>query len=241
MAQDEQRQLLVTEEGRAIGVVSDLGLLPYEATYRPALRFPDPDALSAVSHTALDVAEQPSVRCCLGDRLAPVLWRLAEAVDDFAYVTTAAGVPAGFITEPAAVAFAAEHLAETQTVKRFRTRRLVARPPTVSRDSGREALIESGVRHLLLLDRGSLVGVLSVRDLSGSAPVGGAASPTLAALVCMRPISIAPDLPVRVAAVMMCDLGIGCLPIVEDGSVVGVVTRTDILRAFADALGAGSG
>ena len=90
----------------------------------------------------------------------------------------------------------------------------------------------------MLLESGTLKGVLSVRDLSGSAPVGGVASPELAALTCMRPVSIDPDLPVRVAAVMMCDLGIGCLPMVEDGGVVGVVTRTDILRAFGDALGA---
>lgn len=236
MQEHKQRQLVVLEDDRVLGVVSDVALLPFETVHRPALRFPDPASLEGVQHTALHVLVQPAVRASLDDPAVPVLFRLAEAVDDFALVSDAQGRPAGIITEPAAVRVAAELLRGDDTVAQFRTQRLVALPPSASRSQGCAALIEAGVRHLLLLTHGAPHGVLSVRDLSGNAPVGDNPDPPLHSLTAKKPITIDPTLPVRAAAVMMSDLGIGCLPIVEDGVTVGIVTRTDILRSLADAL-----
>ncbi len=46
------------------------------------------------------------------------------------------------------------------------------------------------------------------------------------------PIVIAPDAPAEDAAKMMLENGISCLPVMRDETLVGIVTRSDILRAF---------
>jgi CBS domain-containing protein len=43
-------------------------------------------------------------------------------------------------------------------------------------------------------------------------------------------ITIGPDAPVQDAARAMVEKKIGCLPVVEEGSLVGILTETDILR-----------
>jgi CBS domain-containing protein len=46
------------------------------------------------------------------------------------------------------------------------------------------------------------------------------------------PVTIAPDRPVREAATTMVDRGINRLPVVEGGRLVGIVTRSDLVRAY---------
>jgi acetoin utilization protein AcuB len=48
---------------------------------------------------------------------------------------------------------------------------------------------------------------------------------------------IAPDATVERAAQIMADSRIGCLPVVEEGVVVGILTETDMLIQLADLLG----
>lgn len=48
-------------------------------------------------------------------------------------------------------------------------------------------------------------------------------------------VTIAPGRPVADAAALMLDLGIDRLPVVDSGGLVGIVTRADIVRAFARA------
>ncbi len=45
-------------------------------------------------------------------------------------------------------------------------------------------------------------------------------------------ITIAPDTPVGEAADLMVHKGIGCLPVVEGTRLVGLVTKTDLLRCL---------
>jgi acetoin utilization protein AcuB len=41
-----------------------------------------------------------------------------------------------------------------------------------------------------------------------------------------------PDTPIEEAATMMCDQKIGALPVIRDGKLVGIITESDIFRAF---------
>ncbi len=41
-----------------------------------------------------------------------------------------------------------------------------------------------------------------------------------------------PDTPIEEAAAMMCDQKIGALPVLRDGKLVGIITESDIFRAF---------
>ena len=48
------------------------------------------------------------------------------------------------------------------------------------------------------------------------------------------PTTISPDASIQEAARLMVEKRIGCLPVVEHGRLVGLVTETDILRTVAD-------
>lgn len=91
------------------------------------------------------------------------------------------------------------------------------------------------IRDLVVTDHKRLVGVISDRDLGGR---GGADVRRLAVRELMTPkaASAAPGTTLRQAANLMGSRQIGCLPVVECGRVVGIVTATDVL----DELGRGA-
>ena len=102
--------------------------------------------------------------------------------------------------------------------------------PDTSIDQARRVLLRYGHSGLSVMDeRGQLVGILSRRDLDialhhgfGHAPVKGYMSAPV------RTISPQTSLPEIEALMVTYD--IGRLPVVDEGKLVGIVTRTDILR-----------
>jgi CBS domain-containing protein len=97
------------------------------------------------------------------------------------------------------------------------------------------------VRHMPVVEDGKVVGVLSQRDLFRSALIvalGFGRKTTSAFIKTIRVkevmsqnvIIIAPDANVKEAARVMIEKKIGCLPVVENDKLVGLITETDILR-----------
>jgi CBS domain-containing protein len=97
------------------------------------------------------------------------------------------------------------------------------------------------VRHLPVLENGRLVGVLSQRDLFHSALVTALGlrpkqSRELLKGIRVREvmsapvITIRPDAGVKEAARIMIDKKLGCLPVVENDTLIGLLTESDILR-----------
>jgi acetoin utilization protein AcuB len=54
-----------------------------------------------------------------------------------------------------------------------------------------------------------------------------------------EPITVSEETPVEEAARLMVQKGIGCLPVMRDKALVGIITETDIFKAFAEILGGG--
>jgi CBS domain-containing protein len=106
-----------------------------------------------------------------------------------------------------------------------------------------ELLHREHVRHIPIVDRtGALVGVLTDRDVKRATP--SALVPTqrevweqvvrdtpLARVMTREPTTIGPAATLADALRLAVTEKIGCLPVVEGGALVGIVTTTDLLRA----------
>ena len=101
------------------------------------------------------------------------------------------------------------------------------------------------IRHIPIVDSGKVVGVLSQRDLFHSALVTALGlspkqrSELLKAISIKEAMSapvvtIAPETRVAEAARLMLEKKIGCLPVVERGTLVGLLTESDLLRCVAE-------
>ncbi len=102
----------------------------------------------------------------------------------------------------------------------------------------------SSLRHLPVLHGTALVGVLTERDVKRFAPglLSGVTSAQynevmettpLSKVMTRNPMTLTPDQDVSDAADLFATKRFGCLPVVESGKLVGIVTTTDMLRLLA--------
>jgi CBS domain-containing membrane protein len=92
------------------------------------------------------------------------------------------------------------------------------------------------IRHLPVVNKGRLVGLITQRDLLRTLAERGDvdARQTLAGEVMRTELStVTGDMPVTEAAELMADQKYGCLPVVEHGVLVGIVTEVDLLHLAA--------
>jgi len=102
----------------------------------------------------------------------------------------------------------------------------------------------SSLRHLPVLHDTTLVGVLTERDFKRFAPglMSGVSSAQynelmettpLSKVMTRNPMTLKPDQDVSDAADLFATKRFGCLPVVDQGKLVGIVTTTDMLRLLA--------
>jgi acetoin utilization protein AcuB len=94
---------------------------------------------------------------------------------------------------------------------------------------------DAGVRHAVVVRGRAVVGVLSDRDLGGARGGRSRRDRTVAELMQGAPVTASPSMSVREAAALVRARRIGCLPVVERGRLVGIVTRSDLLGRLAGA------
>jgi len=125
---------------------------------------------------------------------------------------------------------------------------MTARPVTVSPDANvaaaRSAMRRGRFRHLPVMAGSELVGVVAQSDLEvpPGAPVEVAESlgeRPLTEVMSTEPVTVWPDEPVEVAARLLVDNGIGCLPVVADDGLVGILTESDLFSVLLRLLGGG--
>ena len=110
---------------------------------------------------------------------------------------------------------------------------MTSNPVTISsRDTlaKAESLMEDGrFRRLPVVDDLRLVGILTERDIREH---GALAHTRVDAAMRTRLVTVTPADSVQDAARLMLENKIGGLPVISDGKLMGIVTTTDILRAF---------
>jgi acetoin utilization protein AcuB len=118
-------------------------------------------------------------------------------------------------------------------------------------DRAQTLMAQSGIRHLPVLDGRRLIGIISDRDVSGVMvrQRGGARSanagrayflvPGVRVEEAMTPdpVTIGPAADLEEAARLLLTRKIGCLPVVDRGRVVGIITETDILGVVTEIMG----
>lgn len=121
------------------------------------------------------------------------------------------------------------------------------RPVTVSpQDTLRGAwqiIRERRVRHLPVVERGRLVGIVTDRDLRQALPSRAVGlemheAPHLAEkiriweVMARAVVTISREAPIEEATRLLLKYRIGGLPVMKGETLVGIITKTDLLRAF---------
>ena len=108
-----------------------------------------------------------------------------------------------------------------------------------------QEIMEFGdTRHLPVVRLGELVGVVSERDLLRASLSNVMGLPAeeqkiflegvkISEVMSSPPIFIEKDESVQKAARTLAERKIGCLPVVEGGKLIGIVTETDVLEHFS--------
>ena len=87
------------------------------------------------------------------------------------------------------------------------------------------------IRHLPVVERDRVVGVVTDRDLLGAEPEG-----PVSAIMSRPVVTVGPRTPIDRAARLLFDRRIGCLPVVDEGRLIGILTQTDAVAALVDVL-----
>lgn len=129
-------------------------------------------------------------------------------------------------------------------VRDLMTTTLVTVGPDTSIFDAKKAMAEQRIRHLLVRDESGLLGIVTDRDIRLNLPSPATslsvwelnhllAKLTARDVMTKNPITVSPDQAARDAASVMVARKIGALPVTAQGRLVGIVTETDVVKAFA--------
>jgi acetoin utilization protein AcuB len=128
-------------------------------------------------------------------------------------------------------------------IKALMSRVVISVPGTTPVLEARALMLKAGIRHLLVVDDGRLQGMVTDRDIRLNLPSPATslsvweinhllARLTVASVMTRAVIVIDPERDAREAARIMVDHKIGALPVLDGEHLLGIITETDLLRAF---------
>jgi CBS domain-containing protein len=131
------------------------------------------------------------------------------------------------------------------SVKTIMNTKIVSVSANDSLDTVDDIMNLGNVRHLPVVKAGELVGIVTQRDLlraslSSILHVGLDQKKAFLNSIKIREvmardvITIAPEATIQETAEIMADRKIGCLPVVDGGKLVGMITETDLLEYIAE-------
>lgn len=127
--------------------------------------------------------------------------------------------------------------------------RMSRSPVTISSEeslqSAMELLHKHNIRELPVVEHGDLIGIVTDRDLREIAPSYPVfrdqaeiryylQNLKVAKAMTVDPLKISPESPLLEAAKVLHTYRIGALPVVENGRLVGIISVTDLLKAFIE-------
>ncbi len=116
------------------------------------------------------------------------------------------------------------------------TREVKTATPGESAEEAYQRMRLHRIRHLVVMDGKRLVGIVSERDLGGSRGASVRAGRTVEEVMAGQVALATPDTTIRQAANLLRGRTIGCLPVLEDSKLVGIVTVTDLLELVGEVI-----
>lgn len=115
--------------------------------------------------------------------------------------------------------------------------------PDITVPEAAKIMKKGGFRRLPVVKEGRVVGIVTDRDLKEAMPSDATSLSiwelnylisklTVGEIMTRDPITVADTLPLQAAAKLMLEHKVGGLPVVREGKLVGIVTVTDVLKAF---------
>jgi acetoin utilization protein AcuB len=129
-------------------------------------------------------------------------------------------------------------------IRELMTGGLITVRPETSVQQARDLLAKERIRHLPVTGPGGvLTGIVTDRDIRLNLPSRATSLSaqevahllsrlTVGEIMTRSVVTIGPDQPAREGAQLMLDHKIGALPVLDDGHLIGIITETDIVRAF---------
>ena len=129
-------------------------------------------------------------------------------------------------------------------IRELMTGGLITVPPETSVQQARDLLAKESIRQLPVTGPGRvLAGIVTDRDIRHNHPSRATSLSaqeithllsrlTVGEIMTRSVVTIGPDRPAREGAQLMLDHKIGALRVLDDGRLIGIITETDIVRAF---------
>ncbi len=127
-------------------------------------------------------------------------------------------------------------------VKHWMTRDVVTITPDTSLHEAHRLMTEKHVRRLPVVDRGKLVGIVTLGDVRGAEPSAAStlsvwemnkllANLKVSEIMTREPVTISQEATISTVAEIMLEKKFSGLPVVDDqGKLVGIITESDIFR-----------
>ncbi|AFM02496.1 CBS domain-containing protein [Desulfitobacterium dehalogenans ATCC 51507] len=133
-------------------------------------------------------------------------------------------------------------------VKQFMTSRVFTVSPEDNIADTMALMREKQINRLPVVEKGKLVGIVTDGDLREVSPSPATTlsifelnylvgKTPIRDVAVKKVITCTPDTKIEDAALLMREHGIGALPVVENGKLVGIVTESDIFDTFLDIMG----
>jgi acetoin utilization protein AcuB len=108
------------------------------------------------------------------------------------------------------------------------SKRVVSVSPETPVATAKETLRTEEIDHLVVVDRKRVVGVMAGRDATLARD-----DDPVSTVMSSHVVTVAPEATLRRAASIMRGRAVGCLPVMDKGQLVGIVTTSDLLTALS--------
>lgn len=136
---------------------------------------------------------------------------------------------------------------QTNLVRHWMTRDPVTINVKTTLSEAHKLMMELGIRRLPVVERGCLVGIVTLGDLREAEPSDALllnpyelkeliSKQTVEKIMTWEPITVLPEMTLQQAARLMLTHRIAGLPVIENDALIGIITESDIFRALVQRL-----